>query len=567
MSFVITPNSAFINFNSTYCTNSQQLLSSDPFKKILDLYLKHLEKQHPTWYVDFKEFIVDTSLELRNEIIKVYKLLLVFKANEIQHPYLKKMDLLTLFSEELYNFWRRFERYAVISHKNERKGLTNVSFMDADAAFNDLIRSTYRRINETLIGSPYMVYRQLSAGTNAGIILNEQKLILNSPYESLSSIPTLSTVLIHAPFIIYPKNTKRDGVFKEVFFNPIDECEIVASQWFCFPIKVGVSLALVYFHRDYMSIGISLANLFAPASEQEYRNQKADIIYVYGGEHHLINEAVFHYDSANDIFVGFAPKGDEITYFGYMKKMLLTLHNLRTIKKGMLPIHGAMVSILFKDKKRKNVVIMGDSGAGKSETLEALRTIASEDILDMQVIFDDMGTFHLINNQLIAYGTEIGAFVRLDDLDSGYAYKEIDRAIFINPDKANARTIIPVSYYADIVKGTPVDLFLYANNFEENEQMMLFSKKEEAIAIFKEGRRKALQTTTESGVVSSYFANPFGPLQWKNKCDPLIEKYFQFIFDSHIPIGQIYTHLGIEGKAKKGPSIAAMNLLKLVKTL
>ena len=47
--------------------------------------------------------------------------------------------------------------------------------------------------------------------------------------------------------------------------------------------------------------------------------------------------------------------------------MLLTLHNLIMIKRGYLPIHGAMVNIEMKNGKQANVVIMGDSGAGKSE--------------------------------------------------------------------------------------------------------------------------------------------------------------------------------------------------------
>ena len=50
----------------------------------------------------------------------------------------------------------------------------------------------------------------------------------------------------------------------------------------------------------------------------------------------------------------------------------------------------------------------------------------------METIFDDMGTFKLINNQVYANGTEIGAFVRLDDLDQGYAYEIMDRALFLN---------------------------------------------------------------------------------------------------------------------------------------
>ena len=118
----------------------------------------------------------------------------------------------------------------------------------------------------------------------------------------------------------------------------------------------------------------------------------------------------------DDIYVGVAPHNSSIDYFGYMKKMLLTLYNVKMIGEGNLPIHGACVHITMKNGTTKNIVIIGDSGAGKSESLEALASVAGDDISSQLTIFDDMGTFKLDNGQIKAYGTEIGAFVRLDDI-------------------------------------------------------------------------------------------------------------------------------------------------------
>ncbi len=75
--------------------------------------------------------------------------------------------------------------------------------------------------------------------------------------------------------------------------------------------------------------------------------------------------------------------------------MTLTLHNLIMIKRGYLPIHGAMVNIVTKNDKTANVIIMGDSGAGKSESLEAFRELSEDYISDMTIIFDDMGVVKL----------------------------------------------------------------------------------------------------------------------------------------------------------------------------
>ena len=43
-----------------------------------------------------------------------------------------------------------------------------------------------------------------------------------------------------------------------------------------------------------------------------------------------------------------------------MKKMLLTLYNVKMIGEGNLPIHGACVHITMKNGTTKNIVIIGD---------------------------------------------------------------------------------------------------------------------------------------------------------------------------------------------------------------
>jgi ABC-type transport system involved in cytochrome bd biosynthesis fused ATPase/permease subunit len=75
-----------------------------------------------------------------------------------------------------------------------------------------------------------------------------------------------------------------------------------------------------------------------------------------------------------------------------LKKIILTAYNIEMISVGGLPIHGACVSLTLKDHRQKNIILIGDSGAGKSETLEALRQVASDYVVDMTTIFDDMGT-------------------------------------------------------------------------------------------------------------------------------------------------------------------------------
>ena len=67
----------------------------------------------------------------------------------------------------------------------------------------------------------------------------------------------------------------------------------------------------------------------------------------------------------------------------------------------------------------------------------------------------------------------------------------------MNPDKINARLVIPVATYEEITTGYPIDLFLYANNYEEGEELEFFNSADEALPVFKDGARMAKGTTTE----------------------------------------------------------------------
>ena len=68
---------------------------------------------------------------------------------------------------------------------------------------------------------------------------------------------------------------------------------------------------------------------------EEYRGKKPDLIYIFGAkDKDEVNKNVFYEDKENDIMVGYVSHSEEIDYFGYMKKMTLTLHNLVMIKRG-----------------------------------------------------------------------------------------------------------------------------------------------------------------------------------------------------------------------------------------
>ncbi|BFK80756.1 phosphoenolpyruvate carboxykinase [Clostridium baratii] len=579
--FSMSNDKVIINFTAKYCSTFEGVLESEGFRRVLDSYLRRIQNKRTLSYRYLSKALnSEDVLELRRDLMRAFKFLTVMNVEEIVEFNEKYTELLTQkeeligLVEELYLFWRRLERYTLINGGRLDNGLARISFTEANDSLSKLILRLYRKVEKNILDKQPKVFRQIPAGGNSCIMINKILWPMPNGYEALENIPFIDSILLETPFITYPKRNTRTGMFSEVYENPLKYANINEDHWFCYPAKVGELLAYIYFHRDYMAHGITLCNLFEMARKEECRGRKPDMIYVFGANDEDGDEGlktVFYDDKENDIMLGYVNHSEEIDYFGYMKKMTLTLHNLIMIKRGNLPIHGAMVNITLKDGKTANVAIMGDSGAGKSESLEAFRTLGEEHISNMTIIFDDMGTFKLKDGKIFGYGTETGAFVRLDDLDQGYAFKEMDRSIFMNPDKTNARLVMPVAPYNEIIKGYEIDLFYYANNYDEVEEggnsISYFENAKDAIKVFRSGARMAKGTTSEKGLVESYFANPFGPAQKQEETDKLLDKYFNAMFDGTVKVGQLRTCLGVKGQEKVGPRNAALELFEEIKKL
>lgn len=571
--FTLSRGRAMINFTLKYCDTKQKLLNSYGFRRVVDSFIKQFLKKEEVVIFDYYIEHFGSEDNLVDAFIEVFKLLTVFEIDEVvavdnkYSKFFEDKDLFIEVTELLFEYWKRLERYTIVRNNRLGEGLQNVRFIQANDMFNDLILSTGRRIQTTVVGRESRIFRQSTAGANAGLTLNDVNWNCPIEYKGLTSIPFISTVVFHPPYISYTKRNTRDGIFQEHQQNPIENLVLNEDDWFVFPAKVGNMLTFVYFHKDFMVHGVGLSNLFEIATENEYIGKKPDMIYIFGYPDGHEEKRTFYYkDKKNDILIGYANYCDDIDYFGYMKKMLLTLHNVKQIENERLPIHGAMVNIVLRNGKESNIIIVGDSGAGKSESLEAFRTLNESYIRHMRVIFDDMGYLKKEEDGTIkAYGTEIGAFVRVDDLDPAYAFAQLDRGVYTNMDRVNARVTIPISTYEIISRGYPIDYFLYANNYNEAEKkILLYNDLDKAIPIFEDGARKAKGTTTEKGLVKSYFANPFGPVQEREATEKLVRSYFSDMKKAGVKIGEIHTSLAIEGKAKDGPREAAEELFSLI---
>ena len=464
------------------------------------------------------------------------------------------------FVERMYDFWKDHQRYSITT--NRVADMESTAFVNQDSSFNHLVMNTFRTIEQTLQGRKNKVFRQQHSGTNAGIACYQPEITsLSERYSFLNEILFIDSIMLRTPMILHPRSNKREGMFTEIDKNPAYTFDGNPEEYFCFPAKVGSLLIYICFHRDYMASGVSCANLFELASPEEAM-RKPDGMVIFGNNDGK-NECTFYHDRDEDVWVGSVSSSQKIEYFGYMKKMVLTIHNVIMIKRGWLPIHGAFINVTLKNGVTKGICLMGDSGAGKSETIEAMKALGDDKIKKLEVIFDDMGTFHIENGVPYAQGTEIGAFVRLDDLDPGAPYRDMNRSIFFNPDQANSRVITPAAPYSSIVASHRIDLFAYANNYEDKLGLHEFEDLDTAKNVFIGGRRMAKGTTQEVGLSETYFANPFGPMQMQDTCGPIIDDVFDSLKENGTFIGEVYTHLGLNPDGDD-INIAAEALLEFI---
>lgn len=563
------------------CATPEDLAGSTAFAEIVALYVNNLrEKDSPLLEA------LPVDLGSREGLAQLVTGLRAMAATTLEQAaailpglgtILEHRKELHQFVEGLYDFWRHYVRFMILHcepgpNSHERRPYR--AFNASVETLSHLVRGLYRDVCENITGDHPRVYRQVAAGCTVGIIAVTKQSRLPADYQPiLEGVPFIRQVLIAPPLIIDPPMNTRTGQFERIRENPLANMTLDTSKFLCYPAQVGPLVVFVYFHQQFLELGASLANLFELATDEQIA-AGPNAVFVYGAPPETMAKygslpTVFFDDEANGCLVAAVPLEDRFGYFGYVKKMILTLHNIVMMKGGRMPFHGAMMRIVLHNGATANVLLIGDTATGKSESLEALRILGRDFVRELRIVADDMGSLEIDGNGKVrGYGTEIGAFIRLDDLQQGYAFGQIDRAIIMSPQKINARAVLPVTTLDEVLEGYPVDIILYANNYEEVDEnhpvIEQFPNEEQALAVFREGAAMAKGTTTSKGLVHSYFANIFGPPQYKELHDRLAHATFEAAFRANIVVGQMRTRLGIPGREATGPEEAAKELLALI---
>ena len=295
-----------------------------------------------------------------------------------------------------------------------------------------------------------------------------------------------------------PSN-KRARPFFQLQHNPLRLREFNIDDWVSVPLQVGNFLIVTFVHKSRGCIEMEpgLLNLF-PFSRAEdiISNRKPDGVFFFGDPNAKENDLGYFYDESDDILVGMVPNVDELKYFGYAKKPILTLHNVLCIFKGDLPLHCGCTRYLMR---------FDDNGEPY--------------VAEMLIKADDMGSIILVKSPFdritrpIFCGTETGAFACLDGFSEHAKMQMAGREVGYNKHTgSNARQIVPATDVDELFRDDPLDILLYMNNFtlikpgESTIQADMHI--ETALEHFRKGERVAAGSTqTHRGSKeSSYWA-------------------------------------------------------------
>jgi len=304
---------------------------------------------------------------------------------------------------------------------------------------------------------------------------------------------------------------------KEKFASPEFQEIIGSGEFINVAVRVGGTKQLMVIHKSYLHLLRDLSRLFPRleevTSKEQLNEADFDSVTYFGvpkkfmGEHQMTG---FYEEKAGDknFRTAWISRSDETDYVGFMKKMLLTIHNDIMIEKEALPVHGAMFKLRYADGRTVGLVGSADSGAGKSEMVAKILEMLYEQqgpaalngLLGVEVVAGDMLSLHVGTDEndeegLYALGTETGDFVRMDDLkgtpfEKLYAHL-LEAGSVTNPDEKNARiTVADICDTEDVLTPTKVESFVYFNNYEKPQgKSFRLTSIEEAMDNIINGRR------------------------------------------------------------------------------
>lgn len=271
------------------------------------------------------------------------------------------------------------------------------------------------------------------------------------------------------------------------------------GDWTGVPLNIGGQFIICYIHKatGAREMEAGLLNLFPLADLEAIEGKQPDGLYFFGDPNAREDELGYYQDESG-MLIGMVPDHEIHKYFGYIKKGMLTLHNVALYEKEDLPLHcGAMEYVVEFDE------------AGNPS------------IAQMHVLADDMGSAAIddTTGKIMFRGTETGAFACLNGFSEEAKRRVLGTEVGYNETKSvhNARQIVPVTSEEKATTPIELDGLFHMNNYtpKGTDQKLVDDGVDfgEFRAELTRGRRVGSGSVGKrGGWEESHMANPFPPV-------------------------------------------------------
>ncbi|MBQ6654204.1 MAG: hypothetical protein IJM79_01615 [Erysipelotrichaceae bacterium] len=546
-SLYLAGETVIVNLSSRFYNSTEEIVSSDGFAVFLERYFKELAVRDIRvyrWLTNGRPLE-----EMVPSLIELTKSLLIAPAGRGRPQEMSELDCMKALYivEDCYRSWRSRSRFTVIS--GNRADALAENFGEYDEKYSSLIRQLYRSCLEKLSGRAEKVIRETSGGTSGSCLLTKYRIRLPRGYASLRNIPFVARLLLKTPLMMDFDGAEDNIRPISLTANPLASFKLDSRDYYCLPLKVADLLCLTYFHKDYLAQAVCLANLFELAGENDCLEKKADLICLFGLPSDSQQIGYYH-DVKNGIHLAAVYRNYRDESFVSIRNAILTLHDLAQLDRGRLPVRGSMMDIFFRDDSRKSLLLLGETGAGKSETLEALRSLSDEVRSDktvkrLEVVFDGVGSLKIADGQVVANGSETGGFERIGNLSQSVV-RDVEKGIFINMQKPDAMVILPFSGYETVRADHRVDMVLYANNYENTAGVERFADYEDCRSCLIEGKRVIRDDEGREMLVSGSPMKFCLTRQQSESYLSIMDEIFGRLLENGVFTGQLYTNLATD---------------------
>ena len=579
-------NQVIIHMGEMTCHTPQDIMRSPLLERITQRFLHHLAKHDSPLIAAVRGLAIeqgeDGLSDAANAIADVLRLLvdnrpaMICQMVPALAPLLDTEGLLADFIDKLYDFWRNFERYLIFQDSadasRDRAIEGHLPFVRANDELKQLTLLAYRRIDSNLRGYWPRVYHQVPAGASIGLLVDAIHWPCpDGPYAMLRDVPFVRLALLELPVLLSPGRSSGNMPGRLVHCNPLEGVAIDPQAWYCLPLQVGRLLIHVFFHENHLGLASSLVNLFEIAGHADARRAPDGLlIYSLPAVASAPGETVVYEDTRNNIALGVITDGESAASFDALTGMIFTLHNMLMIRRGLLPVRGAMLRVELQDGTRTNILIAGDRSKGKTAMIEAFRNLVHDELRAMAIIFDEIGVLELQHDgSMLAYGAATGAFVTLDELHPGYAFGQIDRGILLNPQQEQAQMVIPLTSYEEITAGHHVDMLFHVEHAQQPDgdaqhALHLYQSAEQALdAYLAVNAATHIRRAGADSAAGCAHADDAEALQLRLMS--LARSYCTAMLRAGIDVGELHIRAGVPGYDTLGAQAAARALYEHVR--